>query len=204
MTQSVLSEFDRYLLAEGTFHRAYQKLGAHLTERNGKRGVQFAVWAPNAKKVSVIGDFNGWNISANPMESSPSGVWETSIPHIGQGDVYKYHVESQYHGYRTDRADPYGFATELRPHTASRVWDLESYSWQDASWMADRNKFNALDAPISIYEVHLGSWRRVPEEANRWLSYREMAPLLAEYVHNAGFTHIELLPLMEHPFDGSW
>jgi 1,4-alpha-glucan branching enzyme len=204
MTQSVLSEFDRYLLAEGTFHRAYQKLGAHLTERNGQRGVQFAVWAPNAKKVSVIGDFNSWNTSANPMEPSSSGVWETCIPHMGQGDAYKYHVESQYHGYRSDRADPYGFASQIRPNTASRVWDLESYSWQDGSWMADRTKHNALDAPISIYEVHLGSWRRVPEEDNRWLSYREMAPLLADYVHNAGFTHIELLPVMEHPFDGSW
>jgi 1,4-alpha-glucan branching enzyme len=204
MTQSVLSEFDRYLLAEGTFHRAYQKLGAHVTERNGQRGVQFAVWAPNAKKVSVVGNFNNWNTSANPMEPSSSGVWETFTPHIGQAEVYKYHVESQYHGYRTDRADPYGFAAELRPHTASRVWDLDSYSWQDGSWMAGRAKYNALDAPISIYEVHLGSWRRVPEEDNRWLSYREMAPLLADYVHNAGFTHVELLPVMEHPFDGSW
>jgi 1,4-alpha-glucan branching enzyme len=204
MTQSLLNEFDRYLLAEGTFHRAYQKLGAHITEHDGQRGVQFAVWAPNAKKVSVIGDFNNWNTSANPMEPSSSGVWETFIPHIGQGKVYKYHVESQYNGYRTDRADPYGFAAELRPNTASRVWDLESYSWQDGSWMASRAKYNALDAPISIYEVHLGSWRRVPEEGNRWLSYREMAPLLADYVHNAGFTHVELLPVMEHPFDGSW
>jgi 1,4-alpha-glucan branching enzyme len=204
MTQSVLSEFDRYLLAEGTFHRAYQKLGAHVTERNGQRGVQFAVWAPNAKKVSVVGDFNNWNTSANLMEPSSSGVWETFIPHIGQAEVYKYHVESQYHGYRTDRADPYGFAAELRPHTASRIWDLESYSWQDGSWMAGRAKYNALDAPISIYEVHLGSWKRVPEEDNRWLSYREMAPLLADYVRNAGFTHVELLPVMEHPFDGSW
>jgi 1,4-alpha-glucan branching enzyme len=138
------------------------------------------------------------------MEPSSSGVWETFIPHIGQAEVYKYHVESQYHGYRTDRADPYGFAAELRPHTASRIWDLESYSWQDGSWMAGRAKYNALDAPISIYEVHLGSWKRVPEEDNRWLSYREMAPLMADYVRNAGFTHVELLPVMEHPFDGSW
>jgi len=204
MTQSVLSEFDRYLLAEGTLHRAYQKLGAHLTERNGQRGVQFAVWAPNAKTVSVIGDFNSWNISANQLEPSSTGVWETFVAHIAQGDVYKYHVESQYHGYRTDRADPYGFASEIRPHTASRVWDLESYSWQDDSWMAGRAANNSLDAPISVYEVHLGSWRRVPEEDNRWLSYREMAPLLADYVHDIGFTHVELLPVMEHPFDGSW
>jgi 1,4-alpha-glucan branching enzyme len=204
MTQSVLSEFDRYLLAEGTFHRAYQKLGAHLTERNGQLGVQFAVWAPNAKTVSVIGDFNNWSVSANPMEPNATGVWEAFIPRIRQGDVYKYHVESRYNGYRADKADPYGFAAEIRPHTASRVWDLENYSWQDNSWMANRAGNNSLDAPISIYEVHLGSWRRVPEENNRWLSYREIAPLFADYVHNAGFTHVELLPVMEHPFDGSW
>lgn len=202
--QSVLSEFDRYLLAEGTFQRAYQKLGAHLAERDGQRGVQFAVWAPNAKRTSVVGDFNNWNSLANRMEPSPAGVWETFIPRIGQGQIYKYHVESNYGGYSVDKADPYGFAAEIRPQTASRVWDLESYTWQDGSWMASRAKNNALQAPISIYEVHLGSWRRVPEENSRWLTYRELAPLLAEYVHNAGFTHVELLPVMEHPFDGSW
>jgi 1,4-alpha-glucan branching enzyme len=202
--QSVLSDFDRYLLAEGTFHRAYERLGAHLTERVGQRGVQFAVWAPNAKLVSVIGNFNNWNTSANRMEASPSGVWETFIPRLGQGEVYKYHIESNYHEYRVDKADPYGFAGEIRPQTASRVWDLESYSWQDGLWMSGRAKHNSLAAPISIYEVHLGSWRRVPEEGNRWLTYREIAPLLADYVHDAGFTHIELLPVMEHPFDGSW
>ena len=204
MTQSVLSEFDRYLLAEGTFHRAYQKLGAHLTERDGLRGAQFAVWAPNAKRVSVVGDFNDWDTSANRMEPSPSGVWETFIPAIRQGDIYKYHLASNLRGYQVDKADPYGFAAEIRPHTASRVWDLESYSWQDSSWMAGRGKNNSLDAPISIYEVHLGSWRRAPEEDNGWLSYREIAPLLADYVHHMGFTHVELLPVMEHPFDGSW
>jgi 1,4-alpha-glucan branching enzyme len=202
--QSVLSEFDRYLLAEGTFHRAYERLGAQFVERDGQRGVQFAVWAPNAKLVSVIGDFNKWNTSANPMEPSSAGVWETFIPLVRQGDAYKYHIESTYQGYQVDKADPYCFAAEIRPQTASRVWDLRSYSWQDDSWMAGRAKLNSLDAPISIYEVHLGSWRRVPEEGNRWLTYREMAPLLADYVHAAGFTHVELLPVMEHPFDGSW
>jgi 1,4-alpha-glucan branching enzyme len=202
--QSVLSEFDRYLLAEGTFHRAYERLGAHFVVRDGQPGVQFAVWAPNAKLVSVIGDFNKWNTSANPMEPSSAGVWETFIPRVRQGDAYKYHIESTYQGYQVDKADPYCFAAEIRPQTASRVWDLGSYSWQDDSWMAGRAKLNSLDAPISIYEVHLGSWRRVPEEGNRWLTYREMAPLLADYVHAAGFTHIELLPVMEHPFDGSW
>jgi 1,4-alpha-glucan branching enzyme len=201
---SVLSDFDRYLLAEGTFHHAYERLGAHLMERDGQRGVQFAVWAPNAKLVSVIGDFNGWNTSANRMEPTPAGVWEAFIPHVRQGDTYKYHIESAYRGYSVDKADPFCFAAEIRPHTASRVWDLQDYVWQDDSWMAARAKRNSLDAPISIYEVHLGSWRRVPDEGNRWLTYREMAPLLADYVHDAGFTHIELLPVMEHPFDGSW
>ncbi|HKF40971.1 MAG TPA: alpha-amylase family glycosyl hydrolase, partial [Candidatus Acidoferrum sp.] len=201
---SVLTELDRHLLAEGTFHRAYEKLGAHLVERNGQRGVQFAVWAPNARLVSVIGDFNQWNVSSNPMEASSAGVWETFIPHLRQGDVYKYHLESKYGNYWVDKADPYGFAAEIRPQTASRVWDLEGYAWQDGTWMTERARKNSLYFPISIYEVHLGSWRRVPEEGNRWLTYREMAPLLADYVHDAGFTHVEFLPVMEHPFDGSW
>ena len=202
--QSILTDFDRYLLAEGTLHRAYERLGAHFMERDGQRGVQFAVWAPNAKFVSVIGDFNGWNISANRMEPSSAGVWEVFIPRLRQGDTYKYHIESTYRGYSVDKADPYCFSAEIRPQTASRVWDLQGYAWQDDPWMAARAKRNSLDAPISIYEVHLGSWRRVPEEGSRWLTYREMAPLLADYVHDAGFTHIELLPIMEHPFDGSW
>jgi len=201
---SVLTELDRHLLAEGTFHRAYEKLGAHLVERNGQRGVQFAVWAPNARLVSVIGDFNQWNVSSDPMEASSAGVWETFIPHLRPGDVYKYHLESTYGNYWVDKADPYGFAAEIRPQTASRVWDLDSYAWQDGTWMTERARKNSLDFPISIYEVHLGSWRRVPEEGNRWLTYREMAPLLADYVHDAGFTHVEFLPVMEHPFDGSW
>ena len=201
---SVLTELDRHLLAEGTFHRAYEKLGAHLVERNGQPGVQFAVWAPNARLVSVIGDFNQWNVSSDPMEASSAGVWETFIPHLRPGDVYKYHLESTYGNYWVDKADPYGFAAEIRPQTASRVWDLDSYAWQDGTWMTERARKNSLDFPVSIYEVHLGSWRRVPEEGNRWLTYREMAPLLADYVHDAGFTHVEFLPVMEHPFDGSW
>jgi len=203
-TLQSLSDFDVYLLAEGTFDRAYEKLGAHLTERDGRQGVQFAVWAPNAKLVSVVGDFNQWNPAANVMHSSSAGVWESFIPALGQGAMYKYHVVSNYRGYTVDKTDPYGFAAEVRPHMASRVWNLENYAWNDGSWMASRAKRNALDAPISIYEVHLGSWRRVPEEGNRWLTYREMAPVLAEYMRETGFTHVELLPVMEHPFDGSW
>jgi 1,4-alpha-glucan branching enzyme len=201
---SVLTELDRHLLAEGTFHRAYEKLGARFTERGGQKGVQFAVWAPNAKLVSVIGEFNQWNVHANPMEPSPSGVWETFVPDLRQGQLYKYHLESNFRNYSVDKADPFCFAAEIRPSTASRVWDLNGYSWNDGEWMAERGKRNSLDSPISIYEVHLGSWKRVPEEGNRWLTYREMASLLAEYVYDAGFTHVEFLPVMEHPFDGSW
>jgi 1,4-alpha-glucan branching enzyme len=202
--QSTLTEFDRYLLAEGTYGRAYEKLGAHFVEKDGSRGVQFAVWAPNAETVSVIGDFNNWDPTANKMEASRAGVWECFISNLHNGAIYKYRLRSRYRGYTVDKADPYGFAAEIRPHTASRVWDLGSYVWNDDAWMKGRAKRNALDAPISIYEVHLGSWRRVAEEGNRWLTYREIAPLLADYVHDAGFTHVEFLPIMEHPFDGSW
>jgi 1,4-alpha-glucan branching enzyme len=202
--QSNLSEFDLYLFAEGTHSRAYEKLGAHLSEKKGRRGVQFAVWAPNAERVSIIGDFNHWNSSTDIMRPSSAGVWESFIPDIGPGAAYKYHVVSRDRRYVVDKADPYGFAAEIRPRTASRVWDLQDYSWLDSSWMANRAENNSLNSPISIYEVHLGSWRRVPDEGNRWLTYREMAPLLADYVHDAGFTHVELLPVMEHPFDGSW
>ena len=202
--QSAISEFDLYLLAEGTHYRAYEKLGAHLTEKDGKRGVQFAVWAPNAKRVSIIGDFNNWNPAAAIMRPTTAGIWEGFVPDIGQGATYKYHIESRYRDYKVDKADPYGFAAELRPKTASRVWNLESYPWRDDSWMANRGENNSLGSPISFYEVHLGSWKRALEEGNRWLTYREVAPLLADYAHGAGFTHIEFLPVMEHPFDGSW
>ena len=202
--QSTISEFDLYLLAEGTHYRAYEKLGTHFTEKDGKRGVQFAVWAPNAKRVSIIGDFNNWNPNTSVMQPSTAGIWEGFVPDIGQGASYKYHIESRYRDYKVDKADPYGFASEIRPQTASRVWNLENYSWHDESWMKNRTNTNSLSSPLSFYEVHLGSWKRALEENNRWLSYRELAPLLADYVHDAGFTHIEFLPVMEHPFDGSW
>ena len=205
MASTALSEFDLYLIAEGTHNRAYERLGAHVGERDGISGVQFAVWAPNAERVSVIGDFNGWDPEAGPMRAqADTGVWETFIPGVGRGTRYKYRVASRYGRFVADKADPYGFGAEIRPQTASRVWDLESYVWNDRAWMTERVKRNALDSPISIYEMHLGSWRRVPEEGNRWLTYREMAPLLADYVHDAGFTHVEFLPVSEHPFDGSW
>jgi 1,4-alpha-glucan branching enzyme len=193
--EPTLSEFDLYLLGEGTHNPAFEKLGAHFAEREGRRGVHFAVWAPNARIVSVIGDFNQWNPVANVMRPTPAGIWEGFVPDIGQGAVYKYHVESQYGEFKVDKADPYGFAAEIRPQTASRVWNLESYSWHDSSWMATRSRSNSLNSPLSIYEMHLGSWKRVPDEGNRWLTYREIAPLLADYLHDAGFTHVELLPV---------
>ena len=205
MATALLSDFDLYLLAEGTHNRSYEKLGAHLGELSGRRGVEFAVWAPNAERVSIIGDFNGWDPKATPMDlHHDAGVWSRFVPDIGEGVRYKYRVESRYRGYKADKADPFGFGAEIRPQTASRVVDLGAYSWSDAEWMRDRAGKHSLEAPLSIYEVHLGSWRRVPEEGNRWLTYRELAPLLADYVHDAGYTHVELLPVMEHPFDGSW
>jgi 1,4-alpha-glucan branching enzyme len=200
-----LTDYDLHLLNEGKHYRIYEKLGAHLTEQDGQAGVHFAVWAPNARRVSVIGDFNGWRPRTHYLNSrASSGVWENFIPDLKPGTLYKYAIESQVGNYRVDKADPCGFAAEIRPQTASKVWDLSGYAWDDRKWMADRGRVNSLGAPISIYEVHLGSWRRVAEEGNRWLTYRELAPLLAEYVHEMGYTHVEFLPVSEHPFDGSW
>jgi len=203
--QQFLTDFDLHLMVEGTHYRTYEKLGAHLVEIDGQQGTHFAVWAPNAERVAVIGDFNGWNPAAHPMRFFPeAGIWACFIPGVGQGALYKYAVASRYHMYRADKADPYGFASEIRPQTASKVWDLSGYAWGDAEWMAGRGRANALDAPLAIYEVHLGSWMRAPEEGHRWLTYREVAPKLAAYVGDMGYTHVEFLPLCEHPFDGSW
>lgn len=205
MSALQLTDFDQYLWNEGTYLRSYEKLGAHLTEQDGTLGTHFAVWAPNAERVSVIGDFNGWQRGVHWLSATgSSGIWQGFVPHVGQGALYKYAIESRFNQYRVDKADPYGFATEIRPQTASKVWNLAGYSWNDAQWMAGRARANALDAPISVYEVHLGSWRRVAAENNRWLSYHELASQLADYVHDMGFTHVELLPVTEHPFDGSW
>jgi 1,4-alpha-glucan branching enzyme len=205
MSSHRLGEIDFHLFAEGTHYRTYEKLGAHPMEVNGVRGIHFAVWAPNAEQVSVIGDFNGWSPEAHPMTFHRNvGVWDAFIPGVTVGARYKYRVEGPGRRYRADKADPYGFAAEIRPQTASRVFDLAGYEWGDDAWVAARTKQKSLDRPISIYEVHLGSWRRVPGEKSRWLTYREMAPLLADYVEEMGFTHVELLPITEHPFDGSW
>ena len=200
-----ISDYDMYLLEEGTHYRAYEKMGAHPGELDGQRGVHFAVWAPNAEQVSVLGDFNGWNPRSNALESrGRTGVWEGFISNVEPGARYKFHIASRYQGYEVDKADPYAFAAEIRPQTASRVWELGTYSWGDGEWMTSRARRNGLGCAVSIYEVHLGSWRRVPEEGNRPLTYREMAVQLADYVHEVGYTHVEFLPVMEHPFDGSW
>ncbi len=201
---SLLSADDFYLFNEGSHLRLYDKLGAHLLRRNDQEGVYFAVWAPNARWVSVIGDFNGWDKGTHPLHSrGDSGIWEGFIPGIGQGSTYKYRILSNHRGYQVDKADPFAFYSETPPKTASIVWSLD-YSWSDREWMEKRRRRNSLDAPMSIYEVHLGSWMRVPAEQHRSLTYRELATRLTEHVTRMGFTHVELLPIMEHPFYGSW
>lgn len=200
-----LTDFDVHLWSEGSHYRAYEKLGAHITERDGVKGTQFAVWAPNARWVSVVGDFNGWEPGKHPLHPvGSSGIWEGFVPGVGVGTLYKFAIFSRYHNYWVEKSDPYAFATELRPRTASKVWDLSGYEWGDQEWMSRRHTAHTLDAPISIYEVHLGSWRRKPEASNRWLSYREAAEQLADYCTDLGYTHVELLPINEHPFDASW
>jgi 1,4-alpha-glucan branching enzyme len=203
--ESLLTDFNLHLLGEGTLYRGYRALGAHL-HRDGERdGVRFAVWAPNAARVSVVGDFNDWNADRHPMTLfGAPGVWETFIPDIGEGALYKYRIESRNGRYRADKADPYGFAAQIRPATASRVASLDGYEWGDEAWRASRAAGDLLRRPMSIYEVHLGSWRRKPEQHDRWLTYLELAAELPDYLEEMGFTHVEFLPLSEHPFDGSW
>lgn len=200
-----LSTFDAYLIGEGTHERAYEKLGAHLVHLHGQDGVAFAVWAPNARQVSVIGDFNQWDHQRHPMNPSDSGIWSVFIPGLREFAVYKYSIIAQ-SGQTLHKADPYGFAMEERPRTGSVVADLSRYEWGDAAWMEERAQRQALDAPMSIYEVHLGSWRKIADEnwGLRYLSYRELADQLIPYVVEMGYTHIELLPIAEHPFEGSW
>ena len=201
---SLLSRDDLYLFNEGSHIRLYDKLGAHPVTAGGRDGTYFAVWAPNAEQVYVTGDFNGWEKQGFKLSTREgSGIWEGFIPGLGSGALYKYHIESRVRRHRADKADPFAFYCEQSPKTASVVWDL-AYEWNDAGWMAGRKNVNALDAPISIYELHPGSWKRVPGENNRPLGYRELAAELADYIGNIGFTHVELMPVMEHPFYGSW
>jgi 1,4-alpha-glucan branching enzyme len=195
-------EIDAHLFAEGTHRRVHDKLGAHVGTQHGQAGTRFSVWAPNASQVSVIGDFNGWRPGAHPLTNSHSGVWSQFVPGVGRGNLYKYHIQSRHDGYQVEKTDPYGFLHEVPPKTASVVWPLD-YEWNDAQWMAARAEGWQGNKPISIYEVHLGSWMR-HIGTHHSLSYREVAPHLAAHVSRLGFTHVELMPVMEHPFFASW
>jgi len=219
-----LTDFDLHLFSEGNHHRIYEKLGAHATQINGVKGVYFAVWAPNARNVSILGDFNYWDGRKNQMRKGPTGVWELFIPELGVGDRYKYEIKNQ-DGHIYEKSDPYGFQQEVRPKTASIVTDLDAYRWNDQDWIEQRRHTDTLTQPISVYEVHLGSWLHASstepallpngetepvvvvselKPGARFLTYRELAAKLIPYVKELGYTHIELLPIAEHPFDGSW
>jgi 1,4-alpha-glucan branching enzyme len=201
---SPLTDDDLYLFNEGSHLQLYKKLGSHLMRHADVEGAHFAVWAPDAEGVFVIGDFNGWNKASHPLRPrGQSGIWEGFIPDARKGTCYKYSISSKYHGYRAEKTDPFAVLNEIPPRTGSIIWDLD-YQWRDQEWMAVRADRNRATSPISIYELHLGSWRRVPQEGNRYLTYREIGPQLAEYVTRMGFTHVEFLPVMEHPFYGSW
>ena len=200
---SELSEFDLYLFHQGTNYHAYEMLGAHFVERDGKKGVRFAVWAPHAKSISVVGDFNEWDTRVNPMTRGRDGeIWEVFIPDIEEGAVYKYAIEPQWGGPRIMKADPYGFYAEKKPNTASRVYDLSKYEWKDGAWFEQKKKESSYERPMLTYEVHAGSWRRTKD--GEYLSYRDLADQLIDYVKKMNYTHIEFMPLCEHPFDGSW
>jgi 1,4-alpha-glucan branching enzyme len=201
----VLSDFDIHLLGEGTHLELYRKLGSHLAEMEEVSGVTFAVWAPNAERVSVVGDFNSWDGRRHPMRNrGECGIWEMFVPGLGEGEIYKYEIRSRETGDLFLKADPHAFRYEHPPRTGSIVCDIDGYSWGDDKWMARRRTGNLLEEPIAVYEVHLGSWKRKGGESPGYLSYRELADDLVPYVREMGYTHIELLPVTEHPFDGSW
>jgi len=203
--KSLITNHDIYLFKEGTHFQLYNKLGAHVVNFNGVKGTYFAVWAPNAESVSVVGNFNGWNRESHKLgvRWDSSGIWEGFIPRVQQGEFYKYYVMSKHNNFQAEKIDPFAFYFEVPPKTASIVWDL-TYEWQDAQWLKERHQKNSLNSPMAIYEIHLGSWRRLVEEGNRFLNYREIADYLVGYVKSMGFTHVEFLPVMEHPFYGSW
>ena len=200
----LLTDYDLYLSGEGTHYQKYEKLGAHVREMAGVRGVHFGVWAPNATRVSVVGNFNFWDGRVHPMRlRGETGIWELFIPGLDEGTLYKFEIKSRA-GYWGLKSDPYGFAAEKRPNNASVVVEIDKHQWNDAAWLAQRASRDWLHAPMSIYEVHLGSWRRRRDESNRWLTYRELADELIPYVKAMGYTHIEMMPIMEHPLDKSW
>ena len=203
--EEFISEYDVYLFREGNHFSLYEKLGSHVMELNGKKGTHFAVWAPNASQVSVIGNFNNWDKQAHPLKNrnDESGIWQGFIPGVTNGEVYKYNIVSEGLNFEAEKIDPLSFRYEIPPSTASIVWDL-AYTWEDKEWMKTRKTKNGLDSPMAVYEVHPASWRTKPEDGNRSLTYREMAVELVEYCNEMGFTHVEFMPVMEHPFSGSW
>ena len=199
--ESLLTDYEIYLHGEGTNYESYRTLGAHLMSIGDVEGARFSVWAPNAQAVSVIGDFNHWDRVQHPMSHRGGGIWETFVPGIEQGANYKYSIVSRT-GHERQRADPYAFFAEQPPKTASVVWGLSNHNWHDAEWMKERATRDHLHSPVSIYEVHLASWMLGPNR--EWLTYRELAHKLVEYAKHMGYTHLELMPVMEHPFGGSW
>src|SRR6476660_2600241 len=201
---TLMSNEDVYLFNEGSHFHLYRKLGAHPVIRNGVAGTWFSVWSPDAEQVSVNGSFNDWGKGAHPLcRREKSGIWEGFLPGVAKGTLYKFQIRSRFNGYKVEKTDPFAFFNEIPPKTASIVGDLD-YAWRDEQWMASRHTRNALNAPISIYEMHVGSWKRVLEEGNRSLTYRELAATLPQYLHQMGFTNVEFLPIMDHPFFGSW
>ncbi|TWT50707.1 1,4-alpha-glucan branching enzyme GlgB [Rubripirellula amarantea] len=202
-TPSILTDFDRYLIGEGKHHKLYERLGAQIRTVDGKKGVNFAVWAPNARTVQVVGDFNGWDGRAHAARGSDSGIWEIFIPTAKVGDKYKFRLLNE-HGQWVDKTDPMGFAAELPPLTASIITDLTKHTWNDSDWMTKREQWNPMHEPMNVYEVHLGSWQTGPGRTHGWLDYRDLAKRLVEYCKRMRFTHIELMPINEHPFTGSW
>ncbi len=201
----VLTEFDIHLFGEGTHLEQHEKMGSHLSRISGVDGATFAVWAPNAERVSVVGDFNRWDGRAHPMRNrGECGIWEIFLPGVAEGEIYKYEIRARDSGDVFLKSDPYAFRFEAPPRTGSVVCSLAGYEWGDAEWLASRRTRNPLEGPMSVYEAHLGSWKRKPGEGNRYLTYLELADELVPYVREMGYTHVELLPVSEHPFDGSW
>ncbi|MBU1217115.1 1,4-alpha-glucan branching protein GlgB [bacterium] len=203
---STLSELDIYLFKQGSHTKLYEKFGSHKMKLKSKKGVHFCVWAPNAQSVSVRGDFNNYEVDAHPLQlrEDDSGLWEGFIEGVEEGLTYKYHIVSKFHNIVHEKSDPFAFYSEKPSKSASRVWGLDNYKWEDEAWISERYKVNAHDAPVSVYEMHLGSWKRKVEEDNRYLTYRELAVELVDYLKQMNYTHVEFMPLTEYPFFGSW